>query len=154
PSRKTLQWTAKSDTQNRPQRVNLTLDGATGAVLKREDFGDRKLLDRIIGTGVAAHEGQLFGWVNQALGAFTALSLIGLTLSGLVMWLKRRPAAVLGAPLALPETRVPRPMIGLAVVLGVLLPMFGLSLIAVLVIERALLRRIAPARSFLGLAPA
>jgi len=58
------------------------------------------------------------------------------------------------APLALPETRVPRPMIGLAVVLAVLLPMFGLSLIAVLVIERALLRRIAPARSFLGLAPA
>lgn len=154
PSRKTPQWTAKSDTQNRPKRVNLTLDGATGAVLKREDFGDRKLLDRIIGTGVAAHEGQLFGWVNQALGAFTALSLIGLTLSGLVMWLKRRPAAVLGAPLALPETRLPRPMIGLAVVLGVLLPIFGLSLIAVLVIERALLRRIAPARSFLGLAPA
>src|SRR3546814_3517087 len=59
PSAASAQWTARSDTQNRPQRVSLTLDGASGQIVKRIDFNQRPMLDRIIGTGVAAHEGQL-----------------------------------------------------------------------------------------------
>ena len=31
------------------------------------------MLDRIVGIGVAAHEGQLFGWFNQLLGLLTAI---------------------------------------------------------------------------------
>src|SRR3546814_14191025 len=56
PSAASAQWTARSDTQNRPQRVSLTLDGASGQIVKRIDFNQRPMLDRIIGTGVAAHE--------------------------------------------------------------------------------------------------
>ena len=55
-------WAVKSETQNRPQRVKVILGTNTGAVLKRENFEDRHFLDRIIGIGVAAYEGQLFGW--------------------------------------------------------------------------------------------
>ncbi len=151
PNAKSPGWSAKSDTANRPQRVTLKLDGEAGSIVSREDFADRKLIDRIVGVGVAAHEGQLFGWFNQLLGALTALSLIGLAGSAIVMWLKRRPAATLGAPKAFVETRIPASLIAAAIVLGVLLPMFGLSLIAVLIIERTLLRRIAAARDYLGL---
>jgi uncharacterized iron-regulated membrane protein len=47
--------------------VDLVVDGATGAIKDRKDFKDRHLIDRIVGTGIAAHEGQLFGWTNQRL---------------------------------------------------------------------------------------
>lgn len=89
-------WTAKSDTQNRPLRAELTLDGARPAVLSRQDFSERPLLDRIIGNGVAAHEGQLFAPLNQLLGLFTAVSLWLVCISAVVMWLRRRPAGALG----------------------------------------------------------
>lgn len=152
PSAKSPHWLAKSDSANRPQRVTLTFDGETGQVLKREGFDGKPLFDRIISTGIAAHEGQLFGLGNQLLGLFTALSLIGLCISAVVMWLKRRPPAVLGAPTAIKAARVPVALIVAAITLALLLPMFGLSLIAVLIVERVLLRRLPRTREFLGLA--
>ncbi len=91
-------WTAKSDTRNRPLRVDLTLDGKTGAILKRTDFQSKPWLDRVIGTGIAAHEGQLFGLANQMLSLFTTIGLVTLSLSGLRMWRLRKPADTLGAP--------------------------------------------------------
>ena len=60
PSRANSTWSAKSDIQNRPHRAELTLDGDRGVIIARHDFGQLPLLDRIIGIGIATHEGQLF----------------------------------------------------------------------------------------------
>ncbi|MGA8347498.1 MAG: PepSY domain-containing protein [Isosphaeraceae bacterium] len=57
PARGSSDWTAKSMTPNRPRRVDLVVDGATGAIKERKDFKDRHLIDRIVGTGIAVHEG-------------------------------------------------------------------------------------------------
>ncbi len=150
PERMGAPWTAKSDTQNRPHRVNVTLDAQSGQVVSRKDFRDRKLLDRVIGTGVAAHEGQLFGWPNQLLGLLTALGLLTLCVSAVAMWWRRRPAGTLGAP-PVAATRTPGALRLGAVVLGLLLPLMGLSLLLVLLLERTLLRRLPAVRDFLGL---
>ncbi|WP_428309784.1 PepSY-associated TM helix domain-containing protein [Hydrocarboniphaga sp.] len=144
-------WSARSDAQNRPLRVSLQVDGASGAIVQRQDFAQRPLLDRIVGTGVAAHEGQLFGWFNQVLGVLTALGLILLCVSALIMWWMRRPSSVLGAPLPLSQPRFAHGFIALLVGLGVFLPMLGVSMIAVLLVERLLLRRLPRAQTFLGL---
>lgn len=74
------------------------LDASTGAVLKRENFQDRHVLDRMVGIGVAAHEGQLFGWPNVVLGVFAAGGLFMLVTSGILMWWRRRPSGILVAP--------------------------------------------------------
>jgi uncharacterized iron-regulated membrane protein len=84
-------WTAKCDTRDRPLRVDLVLDGATGAILSRTDFHSKPWLDKVIGTGIAAHEGQLFGFANQLVSLFTVIGLVILSLTGLVMWRKRSP---------------------------------------------------------------
>lgn len=153
PSRKSPEWTARSDAQNRPLRVNLVMDASTGAIKSRKNFSDRPLLDRIIGIGVAVHEGQLFGWFNQALGLFTALGLILLSISSVVLWWRRRSPGALGAPQSRPALPYAHALMTIIVMLGILLPFLGLSLLAVMLVEKWLLRHSPSARHFLGLNP-
>ena len=152
PTEGATRWTAKSMTPNRPERVTLTVDGASGQIESREDFGDRQLIDRIVGIGIAAHEGQLFGWPNQLLGLVTAGGLLLVSLSGVVMWWRRREAGVLGAPRVMLSARVSWGLVALVAILGVYLPLFGSSLLVVLATERTLLRRIPGVARWLGLA--
>ncbi|WCT72424.1 PepSY domain-containing protein [Sphingomonas naphthae] len=146
-------WTAKSDTANRPRRTDLTLDGTTGVVLTRKDFAQRRLIDRIVGYGVAAHEGQLFGWTNQLLGLLTALGLILLSVSSVVLWWRRRQADTLGAPPRRIRPPVAIGFVALLVAFGLFLPLLGASMLAVLLVERLALRHMPAGRRWLGLAP-
>jgi uncharacterized iron-regulated membrane protein len=152
PSKRSPDWTARSDGQNRMLNVKLVFDGTHGTIKSRRDFADTPLLDRIIGIAVSAHEGQLFGWPNQLLGLFTAIGLILMAVSSFIMWWRRRAPGTLGAP---PATQAkPHSSIGLiatVMALAILLPLFGLSAIAVAAVERWVLRGIPPVREFLGL---
>ncbi len=139
-------WTVTSEAQNRTLIRTVTYDPATGAETSRNGFADKHVIDRVVGTGIAWHEGQLFGLANQLLGAATALALIGLSVAGVWMWLKRRPAGQLGAPPPVQGVRMSWAIAAL-IVLGLLLPLFGASVLALLVVERLVreLRRLAPA---------
>lgn len=145
------EWTAKSNTPNRPQRVNLVVSGKTGEIISREDFQDRHLVDRVVGYGIAAHEGQLFGWPNQLLGLMTALGLLLLSVSGVIMWWRRRDQGVLGAPKVLLSPRLSFGLVVLVVLFGIYLPLFGASLVLVLLTEFAVFKRIPKVRDWLGL---
>jgi len=144
-------WTVKSDAQNRPLRAAITYDAMTGERLTVERFADRHPIDRAVGYGIAWHEGQLFGWVNQLVGVFTALALITLTVSGFLMWRRRKPAATLAAP---PAPAMPARMRWVAVitlVLALLLPLLALSLILLWLFDRLIAPRWHGLRLFLGL---
>jgi uncharacterized iron-regulated membrane protein len=154
PSMKTAKWSARSDADDRSQRADLSLDPISGRVTHRVDFAQRPLLDRLIGYGVAVHEGALFPPLNQILSAFTALGLITTCISAVTMWWRRRPHGVLGAPPAHADARHPRVFIALLVLLGIFLPLLGASMLTVLIVERLALRRWPGTRRFLGLAAA
>lgn len=143
-------WTAKSDAANRPLRTDLTL-GSDGALLTRKDFAQRRLVDRLVGWGVAIHEGQAFGWANQLLNLLTALGLSLLAVSSVVLWWRRRPDGVLGAPAVAREGSAGPAIVVLVAILAVLLPLFGVTMAAVLLIERVVLRRMHGASRWLGL---
>lgn len=153
PSGPDLPWTARSDTQDRPLRTDLTLDAATGRLLSQSRFHDKPVLDQAVDYGVAAHEGHLFGLANQLLNLTMAIGLITLSISGFLMWRKRKPADALGAPPRPQGPGVATAFIGAVVVLGIILPMFALSLIIVLLAERLLLRRLSGPTRWLGLTP-
>ncbi|MDO6747030.1 PepSY-associated TM helix domain-containing protein [Gilvimarinus sp. 1_MG-2023] len=140
-----------SQTQNRPQRADVWLN-RTGEVVKARDFADKSVVDRVVGVGIAAHEGYLFGWFNLILGVVTTLGLVVLSVSGAVLWWRRRPSGKLGAPAPIHTPRVGRVLVGLVLLLGVLLPVVGLSLIALVLLEFILLRRWQTSRRWLGLA--
>jgi uncharacterized iron-regulated membrane protein len=146
-------WTARSDTQDRPLRTDLTLDSATGRVLTRSRFEDRPALDRAVDYGVAAHEGQLFGLANQLLNLSVAIGLMTLAISGFVMWRRRKPVDALGAPPRVVTKPLAAGFIALLVTLSVLLPMLGLSVLAVIFAETLVFRRIRRVSRWLGLQP-
>lgn len=128
-------WTVKSETQNRPLQRQVTYDPATGMETGRSGFADKHVVDRIVNTGIAWHEGQLFGWPNQLLGLLTAIALIATAIMGVLMWLKRRPEGKLGAP---PPVRgVSRRGVVIAIMaMGLLLPLFGASVLLIALLDR------------------
>lgn len=144
-------WTARSNSQNRMLRDKVTLDPQTGVLLTRENFRDHSLIDRVIGIGVSVHEGQLFGWVNQGLGLLTTTGLTLVSISAVVMWWRRRPDGVLGAPPRLRTTRIPALLIVVLGVLALALPELGISMVLVLMMEKLVLRHRPTARTWLGL---
>ena len=145
-------WTVKSEAQNRPLARSVTFDPSTGAETARQDFADKHPIDRLVNYGIAWHEGQLLGPFNQLVGVLTALMLVTLAVSGFVMWRRRRPDGLLGAP-PLPE--VPPRIAGVAAILLVmaaLLPLLALSLAAVWLAEKLVLSRIPVVSRWLGIA--
>lgn len=152
PSMKKPNWVARSNSQNRTLRETFEFDPKSFEEVRHETFGDRPLIDRVMGIGVAAHEGQLFGWFNQLLGLMTAIGYLVLVVTSFLMWWRRRPHNALGAPPALAQPpRLAVFVVGLVIVLGVFLPTLGASLIVVLLAEW-LIRRFAPGASrWLGL---
>lgn len=144
-------WMVRGMSQNRPERVSVDLDGMTGEMVYRQDFADRHIIDRAVGIGVAAHEGQLFGAWNQVLGVVAALGLVLLSVSGAVMWWKRRPAGALGAPPVLRFRGNVAVMGGALLIFALLLPVLGASLVIIAMIDLALLRHLPDARRWLGL---
>ena len=144
-------WTMRSDAQNTPRQqiIRFALDGRQE--LSREGFQDGHIIDRIVGYGIAWHQGQLFGWINQLIGVLTALGLVTLAASGFLMWRRRKPVGKLGAPLT--ET-VPPAMGGVvAILLGLalLLPLLAFSLVLVFIMERFVFSRIPRLAAWLGL---
>jgi uncharacterized iron-regulated membrane protein len=138
PSTRQPSWVAKSDAQNRPLRVTVDLNANTGEIRARKNFADKPFFDRLIGYGIAIHEGQLFGWLNQLLGLLTALGLITVSVSGTVMWWRKRQKNQLGAPISQSSStvRLPLALVILALTFSILLPFLGLSLLIVLALER------------------
>lgn len=121
--------------------------------MRREDFSQEQWIDRRVETGVAAHEGQLFGGANQLLGLSTAICLIALSVSAFVLWWRRRPEKVLGAPAYLtPERALAFSFVLVLIVFCLHLPFLGASILVVRFLELLVLRRIPATRKWLGLA--
>lgn len=113
----------------------LFFDRHNGAVLERYHWDDLGKVGRITTLGVAFHEGRLFGWPNQLLNLIAVLGVIGLCITGPVMWWKRKPAKGLGSPRVPAKLSAPLPLVAIIALAGVLLPLFGASVLLILLGE-------------------
>lgn len=154
PSKADPLWNAQSKAENRIDRTRLEFDGGSGRIVAREDFAQRPLIDRAVGVGVALHVGQLFPPLNQWIDLLVALGLIAASTSAIVLWWQRRPLQVLGAMPALDQAPVPYWALGVMVLLSVLMPLLGVTLAAIVLLERFVFRRVPAVALFLGLTPA
>ncbi len=144
-------WVVTSTTQNRPLGMTITYDAATAEELSREGFADGHPIDRVVGYGLAWHEGALFGAINQVIGVLTAAALVTMSVTGFLMWRRRRPAGVLGAPALPAERSKPLFVVIATLALALLLPLLAASLLLLWLID-LLLPRVSPrAAAWLGI---
>ena len=115
----------------------------TGNVLADVRYADYSAYAKAMAYGIAFHEGDMGVW-NLVLNTLFCLSVIFLSVSGLVMWWIRRPSGA--ARLAAPPLPVDLPMWKGAVFLGLLVslafPLVGLTLLAVLALDLLVLSRL------------
>ncbi|MFN8096448.1 MAG: PepSY domain-containing protein [Vicinamibacteria bacterium] len=141
-------WTVAQTAMNAdvtdPRRELLVhVDAYSGEVIGRAGWDDYGLVARGMSAGVPMHMGAL-GGLNLAGAAGVSLATLLLGLSGLVTWWLRRPARAfrLAAPPRPALARVPAATWITAVVLGVVFPLAGATLVAVALLDWALVRRL------------
>lgn len=121
----------------------LYVDRYSGAVLKDIRYGDYGAVGKAISYGTSLHMGRYFGLANQLVCAMLSLGLAALSVTGCAMWWIRRPTGTLGAPT---RERAAGSMLGwkaALIVLGIVFPLMGLTLVAVWLIDRAVFGRTA-----------
>ncbi|GAA1753513.1 PepSY-associated TM helix domain-containing protein [Kocuria aegyptia] len=141
-------WTVAEIDRSWPTQVDaVAVDPATGQVADQVRFAEYGIMAKLAQWGVAAHMGVLFGVVNQVVLAALALGLAAMVTWGYLMWWRRRPTRPTGmtpgsAPARGALRRAPLPAVAgiavLAVVLGVFLPLLGISLAAFLALDLVL----------------
>ncbi|AOS64205.1 PepSY-associated TM helix domain-containing protein [Actinoalloteichus hymeniacidonis] len=116
----------------------------SGEVIDVVRFEDYSLAAKLARWGVDAHMGLLFGWVNQAVLVFLAVSLMAVIFWGYRMWWQRRPARGGGFVFGRPPTRgawrripgrVLAPVILAGVFVAYFVPLLGASLLVFLLID-------------------
>lgn len=131
--------------------TTLHIDQYSGAVLTDVRFADYGIMAKLISYGIAFHEGRLFGFANQLLGLIACLGLILISISSYVMWRKRKPTGKLGAPSKPKSPKVTIGVLMIMLVCGVVMPLVGLSLLIVLVLDLFILRRIKSLRHWFSI---
>ncbi|WKG03433.1 PepSY domain-containing protein [Mycolicibacterium sp. HK-90] len=140
-------WTVAERKRDWPSRADeIAVDPATGMVTDRVNFADWPLLAKLTDWTIDAHMGVLFGVANQIVLALTMIGLITVIVRGYRMWWQRRPTrgsdwAVGRPPLRGALRQLPpwgiAAVVVVAAVIGWCLPLFGLSLLAFLLIDVA-----------------
>lgn len=149
-------WTVAQTAMNKditdPTReLTVHVDQHTGAVVGRAGWNEYSPMARAMAAGIPLHMGSL-GWWNLIGASLVCLSVITLSLSGLVMWWLRRPARGwrLAAPPRPDSGRVPLVTWATAVILSVLFPLAGATLVAVAILDWILVRRLPALRQLLN----
>ncbi|MCW2848776.1 MAG: hypothetical protein JWR90_2750 [Marmoricola sp.] len=119
------------------------VDRYGGEVRATYGYDDYPLLAKVVSQGIGLHEGRSLGVPNLVASALFCVAVIALGVTGPLMWWRRRPR---GPRLGAPRGRLPvrsTPLLAVALVaLGLFLPLFGISLVAVLLLDRFVLRRV------------
>ncbi|SDG83791.1 PepSY-associated TM helix domain-containing protein [Pseudomonas abietaniphila] len=116
--------------------ATLHVDQYNGKVLADVRYTDYSAVSKATELGVMLHEGKMFGWVNQLLILFVCLMVLLSSVSGIVIWWKRRPQNGFGVPPLrhdLPRWKIAT---GVMIALGVAFPLVGISMLAVWMLDR------------------
>jgi len=138
-------WEVAENKRDWPTRHDtISVNPDTGAITDRVNFRDWPFLAKLTDWAIDAHMGVLFGLVNQIVLALTAIGLILIVALGYLMWWQRRPTRGTSWAVGRPPLRgvfrnlPPLALAGVGIValaVGWCLPLFGLSLLAFLLVD-------------------
>ena len=153
-------WSVMGDQWNDPgnpafrdvsQEAVAHVDQYSGEVVATYSYDEYSPAAKVVSQAISLHEGRKFGGLNTIATTAFCLGVIFLCITGPLMWWRRRPK---GSGLSAPRGRMPlRTSPWLIVGLGVLcllLPLFGLSVLVLLIFDTFVVRRNATLRQWLS----
>ncbi|UVK94298.1 PepSY domain-containing protein [Pseudomonas atacamensis] len=123
--------------------ATLHIDQYTGKVLADVRFEHYGTVARATEIGVMLHEGKMFGTFNQIVVLLICLMILLSAVSGVVIWWKRRPEGKFGVPPLRHDLPTWKTGVAIMLVLAVVFPLVGASLLFVWLLDRFVLPRVA-----------
>ncbi|MFI8396332.1 PepSY-associated TM helix domain-containing protein [Pseudomonas sp. NPDC078863] len=123
--------------------ATLHVDQYTGKVLADVRFEHYGGVARATEIGVMLHEGKMFGTFNQIVVLLICLMILLSAVSGVVIWWKRRPEGKFGVPPLRHDLPKWKTGVAIMLVLAVIFPLVGASLVVVWLLDRFVLPRVA-----------
>jgi len=114
--------------------TTMYFDQYSGKFIDKVDYEDYGILAKWFTWGIPLHEGHLFGWPNKLINLLVCVAFLVVIAWGIRTWVLRKKKDHLSAPPKISQ-KVSIPFIIFMIILGILMPLFGLSLIAVVLIE-------------------
>ncbi|MDQ0392702.1 putative iron-regulated membrane protein [Labrys monachus] len=122
------------------------IDQYSGKPIVDLGFKDYGPVGKAIEFGINVHQGMEWGLANQLVMLATCLSIVLASVSAVVMWWKRRPAGKMGVPPYPADPGVFRFLWAAAVAVGIVFPITGLAVLAMLAFDLLAIRTIPPLR--------
>jgi uncharacterized iron-regulated membrane protein len=133
-------WTATAQVKRVQDSRALYIDPASHAVVADIGFTQFGAGAKAIEWGIYTHQGTQFGQINRWIMLAGCIGVWLLSISGLVMWWKRRPPrlsrGLIGAPPVPDGPRLRIAVLAIVLPLCLLYPLTGASLVAALIGER------------------
>ncbi|WP_024955233.1 PepSY-associated TM helix domain-containing protein [Sulfurospirillum arcachonense] len=148
-------WTINQDTMNGDAKnpfadKTVHVDRYTGKVLAKITFDDYSIAGKTMAVSIPIHMGLVTIW-NLIINTLICLSIIVLTISGVIVWWKRRPNNA-GFRLCAPSepTKLPHWKNAMAIMLflSLFFPLVGISLIIVLALDIFILSKMPSIKQF------
>jgi uncharacterized iron-regulated membrane protein len=149
-------WTLARDTMSNDSADptsdrTVHIDRYTGKILADVGFSDYGAAGKAMAVGIAFHEGDMGVW-NIALNTAFCLSVIFLSVSGVVMWWKRWPVGArrLVAPVVPEKIGVWKSAAVIMIAVSLLFPLTGIVLVTVLALDLLVIRHVRPVKRALS----
>lgn len=137
-------FSVSNDTFPLEAKKALHFDQYSGKLIKEHTWSDVGVLMRARMWVMAFHQGQFGGW-NWWLMFFIAIGLTLMTIAGLFSYLYRKTKGNWGIPKVSKQFTVGKIIIGCLILLAIIFPLFGVSLLLIILFEaykkRALLKK-------------
>jgi uncharacterized iron-regulated membrane protein len=109
-------------------------DQYSGKLISKVSYQDYGILAKWFTWGIPLHEGHLFGWPNKLINLAVCLSFLFVIFWGMKTWLSRKKEGKFSAPPKI-SSKLSLGFLIFMIVLGLAMPLFGISLITMILIE-------------------
>lgn len=119
------------------------VDQYSGKVVTTYTYQQYSPVAKVVSQGIAIHEGRRFGPVSMVFSTLFCLGILALCITAPIMWWRRRKGQ---RGIAAPRGKLPVSsswaVAVVLVALGIFLPVFGVSLVVVLLVDALVIRRV------------
>lgn len=127
--------------------ATIHIDQYTGAVLADYRYQHYEPIGKLMAWGITVHKGLEYGLMNQLLLLLLCIGVIGVTISGVILWWKRKPTEHIGAPKT-PDGKTAIGFMILMIIMGIIFPLVGLSLVFIILLDWLIIRRVQKLKKF------